>query len=131
MNLLIGLSIVGICLLLLKRNYTKREAVEQRSKDYKVTSGYDFEKMEKLFFELRAQGRQQEFHQMYPHVWWDAHWKQFRFYTDIEGMEAYDDYHDNEPAYLWPLFKLWLQRVLLCIAIIIGCIFIFLSFLNF
>ena len=129
MNLLIGLSIVSICLLLLKRNYTNRDAIYQRSQDYIENSGYDWEKMEKLFFELRAQGRQQEFEQMYPHVYWHAPLKEFRFYKDIEGVQEQDNY--REGSSLKGLFKLWLQRVLLYIAIIIGCIFILLSFQNF
>ena len=117
MNLLIGLSIVGICLLLLKRNYTKR-------KELKEKDPYDWVKMHELYYNFRAQGKKDFFFEMYPEICYDNAWKELRFvYT--EERNKYEEEFENKYA------KLFFQRVLLYIAIIIGCMYIFSSFQNF
>jgi hypothetical protein len=117
MNLLIGLSIVGICLLLLKRNYTKR-------KELKEKDPYDWEKMSKLYYELYQQGKEDFFFEIYPKIAYDYGWKELDFFH-LRDKNEYEEEFENKYA------KLFFQRVLLYIAIIIGCIYIFSSFQNF
>ena len=117
MDLLIGLSIVGICLLLLKRNYTKR-------KELKEKDPYDWEKMSKLYYELYQQGKEDFFFEIYPKIAYDHGWKELDFFH-LRDKNEYEEEFENKYA------KLFFQRVLLYIAIIIGCIYIFSSFQNF